>query len=571
MKASLRKNLVLCMAIILVISMLGGCKENKESNVVSNENGSDDGWTKAKTSTYGPYPEIVNYTIGVTVRADVAYPDGSTDTAEDSAYTRFLKSKLNIQNENLFEAADGDDYRIKVSTAITSGEIPDIMSVNYNEFKSLVENDMLADLTEAYENTASDLMKEIYASNANRSLDMATIDGKLYAIPTTAISSGPEMLWLRGDWMDALGLQAPETIEDIETIIRAFIEKDPGGNGAGKTIGLPLVINNDNFLYGGYSSAYRANNIFTMFGAFPEQWIEGADKKAVYGSIQPEMKKGLAQLADWYQKGIIDQQMAIRSYDDIKAMVTDGTCGSYFCGWWAPYELAGSYELNPDAEWRAYILPTGDDGKVTMWAGSPNQETYFVVRKGFEHPELLVKAKALTLDYNQGDAAYSDESPEALEYIDWVQKGYGVEFIGGFDWFDAAARAYVNINEALEGKKDPLEMNAYEHSLYESVTKYLDSIEKGEKPNKSNWIDYNARMVASKLMYETEVNIVQPVFFSQTESMPMIWESLQTLERTTVLKIITNEISIDEFDNFVDEWMNSGGSQITKEVNDEIN
>lgn len=567
------------MTAVLTLTLFGGCGNETQatgdnSNTGSAGNtetaGTADAWGLAETSTYEPYPETVTYTIGVTARPDVAYPEGSTDTVEDSAYTRFLKAKLNIQNEDLFEAADGDDYRTKVSMAITSGEIPDIMSVNYDEFKELVENDMVEDLTEAYNNCASDLMKDIYASNDNRSLEMATVDGKLYAIPTTAISSGPEMLWLRGDWMDELGLSEPETLEDIETIVKAFIEKDPGGNGAGKTIGIPLVTDGDNFLYGSYSSAYRANNIFTLFGAYPEQWVADENGNAVYGSVQPEMKEGLKLLADWYKEGIIDQQMAIRSYDEIKALVTDGKCGSYFCGWWAPYDLAGSYELNPDVEWRAYILPAGDDGKVTMWTGSPNQDSYFVVRKGFEHPELLVKAKSLTLDYNQGDAADADKSEEAAEYVDWVAHGYGVEFIGGFDWFDAAERAYLHINEAMENGGEAEGMNAYEHSLYESCEKYVESVEKGEKPDKTSWIDYNARIVAGKLMNETEVNVEVPVYFSQTESMGMMWDSLKTLERTTMLKIITNEIPVDEFDNFVEDWMQSGGEQVTREVNEEI-
>lgn len=547
-----------------------GTEDTQVSSSVSESNGSQDAWESARTSTYTPYPETVAYTIGTTVRPDVAYPEGSTDTAENSAYTRFLKAKLNIQNENAFEAADGDDYRTKVSMAITSGEIPDILSVNYDEFKELVENDMLEDLTDAYQNCASDLMKDIYSSNDNRSLEMATVDGKLYAIPTTAISSGPEMLWLRGDWMDKLGLEEPETLDDIENIVQAFITQDPGGNGAGKTVGIPLAVNNDNFLYGSYSSAYRVNNIFTLFGAYPEQWIEGSDGKAVYGSVQPEMKEGLTVLADWYKKGIIDQQMSTRTYDDIKALVTDGKCGSYFCGWWAPYDLAGSYELNPDVEWRAYIIPAGKDGKVTMWAGNPNQDSYFVVRKGFEHPELLVKAKSLTLDYNQGDASYSDDSEECKEYVDWVAHGYGVEFIGGFDWFDAAERAYLHIKEAMEGTRDPNTMSSYERSLYESCVSYTESVENGEKPDKTNWIDYNARIVAGKLMNETPVNTVQPVFFSQTDSMSLMWDSLKTLERTTILKIITNEISVDDFDAFVEEWMASGGETVTQEVNEEI-
>lgn len=586
MRKKLGKCLALVTAITLSMSMVTGCSSKngdtdatsdkaevtKQADQSNDSQATDetDPWKLAETSTYEPYPETVEYTIGVTVRADVAYPEGSTDTAEDSAYTRFLKSKINIQNKNAFEAADGDDFNQKVSMAITSGEIPDIMTVNYDDFRELVENDMVADLTDAYNNCASDLMKEIYASNDNHSLDMATIDGKLYAIPVTSISSGPEMLWLRGDWMDKLGLSEPKTLDDIENIIRTFIEKDPGGNGAGKTVGIPLVIEGDNFLYGSYSGAYRANNIFTSFGAYPEQWVAGKDGSAVYGSVQPEMKEGLQKLATWYKDGLIDQQFAVRSYDDIKALITDGKCGSYFCGWWAPYDLAASYELNDSVEWRAYVLPTGSDGKVTMWAGNPNQ-SYTVVRKGYEHPELIVKARSITLDYNQGDAAYTDTSKECQDYVNYVSHSYGVEIIGGFDWYDAAARAYQHISEAINGTRDPKEMNAYENSLYVSCKAYLDAVNAGKKPEKTDWLNYNCRMVASKLMNDTPVNIVQPVFFSQTESMPMMWESLKKMERETILKIITNEVGIDAFDSFVSDWMNAGGETITQEVNDAIN
>jgi putative aldouronate transport system substrate-binding protein len=113
-------------------------------------------------------------------------------------------------------------------------------------------------------------------------------------------------------------------------------------------------------------------------------------------------------------------------------------------------------------------------------------------------------------------------------------------------------------------------MNAYEHSLYESCKKYLDAVNSKQKPEKTDWLNYNCRMVSSKLMNDTPVNTIQPVFFSQTASMPMMWESLQKMERETILKIVTNEVGIDEFDTFVTNWMNAGGKQITQEVNDAI-
>lgn len=567
---------------VLLGSSLAGCgnvaettteqekssEQDQEGKVSSSATG--DAWTLAETTTYEPYPETVEFSVGVRVRADVAYPEGSADTAENSAFTRFMKAKLNIQSKDAFEAVDDVDYETKTNLAIASGEIPDIINVTYDQFRDLIENDMLEDLTDAYNNCAGDLMKEIYASGNNASLDMATVDGKLYGIPTTSISQGPEMIWLRGDWMDALGLSEPKTMEDVENIVKEFIEKDPGNNGAGNTVGIPLCIEGNNFIYDERTAgAYRANNIFGMNHAYPMQWIDDGTGKAVYGSIQPEMKESLTLLADWYKKGIIDQQFAVRSYDEIRSMINDGRCGSYFCYWWAPYDSAGSYELNKDAEWRAYCI-AGSDGKVSVANKDPNQN-YFVVRKGFEHPELLVKAKSLTLDYNQGTSGYTDTSAEAQEYMNYVVNGYGVEIIGGFDWFDAAERSYVHIKEAMEGTRSAQDMTNYENQLYQSCVAYLDSVEKGEYPDKSNWIDYQCRVVACKKILETPMNIIQPLYYGETPSMTYMWEDMKKLEKTTMMKIIQNEAPVDEFDNFVAEWNKIGGEIITQEVNDAIN
>ena len=67
------------------------------------------------TTPYGKYPETVNYTLGKTVtNFDVL--DGTKyegDDDENNAWTRYLKEKLNVQNTNLFEANDGDDYAQK--------------------------------------------------------------------------------------------------------------------------------------------------------------------------------------------------------------------------------------------------------------------------------------------------------------------------------------------------------------------------------------------------------------------------------------------------------------------------
>ena len=77
-------------------------------------------------------------------------------------------------------------------------------------------------------------------------------------------------------------------------------------------------------------------------------------------------------------------------------------------------------------------------------------------------------------------------------------------------------------------------------------------------------------MVAAKQMLEAETNTINPVFFGQTESMGMLWESLKTLERKTIMQIVIGELPVSAFDDFVEEWEAAGGDVITSEVSEKV-
>jgi putative aldouronate transport system substrate-binding protein len=77
-------------------------------------------------------------------------------------------------------------------------------------------------------------------------------------------------------------------------------------------------------------------------------------------------------------------------------------------------------------------------------------------------------------------------------------------------------------------------------------------------------------MVAGKLMAETKINEVNPVFFGQTKSMKLKWANLTKLEDEAFMKIVTGQKDLNYFDTFVDTWNKTGGSDITKEVAEAI-
>lgn len=559
----IKKVLAMCLMSAMVLGSLAGCGK-EESGTTASVDVEDPAWQEAMTTPYGKYPETVVYTLGKTAtNFDVL--DGTEYEGDDdvnNAWTRYLKEKLNIQNENLFEANDGDDYEQKVSMAIVSGEIPDIMVVgDYATLKQLYENDLIADLTEVYENCASDKIKEIYDSYDGVCLETATFDGKLMGLPTTEISHGPGILWLRKDWMDKCNLEEPKTMEDIYNILRQFLVQDPGGNGEGQTAGLVI----DPEIAGNSGGSYMPNNIFTLYGAYPKQWIDDGSGNAVYGSVQPEMKEALEQLSKMYSEGLIDKQFVTRTGDDRKGLLNSGKSGAFFGNWWGAWEVADSMSLNKEAEWVPYICPVGSDGKVTMFSGNPNS-SYVVVRKEFEHPELVMKIASMQFDYSR----YQEKDEEAYkELTDYGELNAGGSILAtNIDYYDGFPRSSKLVVDALESG-DISQLNRNDLTTYLNSKKYLESLENGEESTSSGWASYNSMLCAS-LVAETEVNRVMPVFFGSTQSMALKWPTLEKMEQEMLLKIITGEKPVDYFDEFVETWNKTGGEQITEEVNQAI-
>lgn len=539
------------MATIMLAMFFTGCASEKKGDTDTKKDTS-----AAATTAYGKYDELVTYKVGKNTPGSPRFPDG--DTYENNAYTRYLKEVLNVQNEDVFEAANGDAYDQKVSMAIATGDIPDVMTVNATTLKQLVDNDMVADLTDVYKSCATDKIKSMYDSYGGRALESATFDGKLMALPSTQCANVPTMLWLRQDWMDKLGLKAPKTLADVENILQEFVTKDPGGNGAGKTIGLVSAAN----VGGVYGGLFQMDNILALYNAFPGQWIE-ENGKVVFGSTTDNMKKGLGKVSELYKKGLIDPQMAVRKGDDVTSLIVNGQAGAFFGPWWAPdYPLNDAKKLNGNVQWTPYIAPANEDGSVTAYTQNP-VNSYFVVSKKFKHPELLVKIASVIND------KLPNEDYSKQEIMDYTKKGVDsgtrpIDIL--INDSKATTDMYKNIDLAIKGQKDPESLGG-DKAQYEKCKDYLAN---PSAPSADAWSGYTSRMVSPKLMLETKVKEVNPVFFGQTPSMKLKATNLQKLQDQAFLKIVTGEASIDSFDEFVQTWKSTGGDEITKEVEQAI-
>ena len=557
-------------SLVLVICtfsmMLYGCDNKvKTENESKTENADetesiDDMIEDPSTTPFGRYPETITYTLGKEISTNNSnMPSG--DTYEDNAYTRYLLEKLNIQNVNEFENM-GDKYNTEVSMSIAMSDIPDIMVVNsFGDVALMYKMGLLADLSESYENCASDAIKEMYESYGSELLDSVTFDGQLVAIPETNIAEGPSLLWLRQDWLEELGLDEPKTLDDVEYIISKFIEADSNRVG--------LVTNASLCGESGYSSQYLTDIVFANFGAYPKHWLEREDGTIVYGSVQPEAKEALSYLNSWYNKGILDKDFLFRSTSDIIGLIRSGRCGSFFGPWWSPNNpLLDMKEDGKQVQWKPYLIQTNEDGTTIYPSTNPTNYKYVVVSKECEHPEIAWKIISVLFDYARYQDKDKDSVAEIAEYDKNAVDPTARPLVINVDYKDALNRSHENINGVLNGTKDPEEANQLEASYIEQCQSYLDS---DGKYTSEEWAAYESRITACGLVADDRVKEIHSLFFNNTKTMDSKWWMLKELESEVYLRIVTGQESIDYFDNFVLEWENQGGITISREVEELFN
>lgn len=508
-------------------------------------------WQEAEHTPYGKYPETVTYTLGKISGGNHSnLPAG--DTYEDNGYTRYLKKMLNIQNKDVFELEDGNQYEEAVEIAIKDNNLPDIMVVKGQEtVQKLAEAGMIEDLTEVYEECTTWRIKDMYASYTDALLNSGKYGGKLYGFPDTVIDHGPTLLWMRKDWMDKLGMEEPADMDEAMNYILEFVNQDAAGNG--ETIGLACTPE----LVAGSSETYSADGIFSMFHASPRKWVQDAEGEIVYGSVTQECKAALEYLNTLYTKGVLDKKFLLRTSENIEELIKNGKCGAFFGKWWAPNNpLMESYDYDKNAEWTPYFF-TKEDENVLQEYETFEDRLYVVVRKGYEHPEIVAKYISVIFDYSRYD---DKEANEVNEYFSLNVDPTARPLNINVDYRDTLYQTTENIRNALNKEKPSSSLTGLEKSYYRTCKAYLD----GNLTTANAWAAYTSRITAVGTLVDLNFKSRQPLPLSG-EGLK-VGEDLLKLEQQTFIQIVCGEKTVGYFDTFVKEWYAAGGKDFPQKA-----
>ncbi|CAM3366379.1 extracellular solute-binding protein [Marinicrinis lubricantis] len=537
---------------LLFVQSLSACEQNGITN--------HEGQTKTDPSFLYQEPGLSPYDppIEITFVREMSdnleqllngLPD---ETLEDNRWSRLYKQVLGI--EITYNWVDqGEQYYKKLGAALASGNIPDVVEVNAQQLRQLANAGWIEDLTSVYETYASSFTKQVLTQEGPGALETATIDGRLMGIPQNDSSIERAMyIWIRTDWLDQLGLLPPKSMEDVLTISKAFTENDPDRNGKHDTYGLALT-------YYLWDPVLSATGFMAGYDAFPRIWVEDESGKLEYGGIQPEVKTALAVLQKMYAQGQIDNEFAFKDGVKVKKQIAAGKIGMMYGEQWGSFVVQESREHDPNAQWQAFpiVSAAGEIAKVPLRIST---DRYWAVRKGYEHPEAIVKLFNLYLEKNWGDTAQYET------YYNTLLPVWQLSPVNPFPPMKNL-EAFRQLEEARKtGNSDVLEDEA--KFIQEKLELYVSENE--DRESGWGWERTYGPEGAMAILDQYERN--DQLLFDQFAGAPtatMIDKEmiLDNLQLDTYINIILGS-PIDEFDQFVDEWKRIGGDQITSEVNE---
>ncbi|WP_062105850.1 extracellular solute-binding protein [Bacillus niameyensis] len=549
----MKKKISLLFLIMLLAmgTVLSACN-SKEGASEESEGSKNSEASTGDKDPLGKYDETVTVrqVIGFGNPEDPKTPQGTTP--QSNAYVAKLKEMLNIDLKFDWEVPS-EQFEQKFSLALASGDIPDVMQVSVSQFEKFKQQGVLADLTDAYNDYASDTIKSYMEFDGGKTLDLFTQDGKILGIPGYEDPyMSAQFLWIRKDWLDNLKLDVPTSLEELEQVAQAFVDQDPNGDGKNNTYGVAL--NKELITWG-----YDARGLFYTMGAYPKAWTKGEDGSLIPGEIQPQTKEALGLMNSWYDSGIIDKEFAFKDMDKVVEDIVSGKVGIVFGEWWYPGVVLGqSRDNDPNADWIPLELPTykGQESKTLVPA---SRITHVVVaNKDFEHPEAAIKMINFYDELQKPE--YEENKPENGYVYNWFQPRIYRP--------DNIQLTYNEVNEALDKNLDEIDSsNPISISVFKDTKDYLAGDE-------TKWGNYFGRAAqdggwATVEKIREKGNVVYNEFAgASTPTMVSKGSSLDKLTDETFTKIIMGSDSIDNFDKYVEDWKKLGGDKITEEVNE---
>lgn len=570
-----KKLLALLMVLIMVFSLMACGKTDTPDapNTPDTPDTPDTPNAEVDTDPFGAYDKTVTVTIGMPMSTG-AFADG-VSTMMDNTYKTYINETLNADYTFFWEDKDAASYEEIVDMAKVSGELPDFFICQKTDVDDFVKMGLVQDLTEVWDQYATDELKSLYASYMDAygqdPLGQVTYDGKLMAIPHTSAGGNNSAcgVWIRQDWLEKLNLDPdPDgnrmlSLDDLEMVAQAFVDNDPGnsGNPEGFCM-LPWI---------GLGSYMSPGIVNRAYGVRHLNWFKDENGDVYYGSFSEDAKTALAWWNEMYEKGLVDPDFISTQFsnESLGATWSTNRCGIITAmenGPEAFFSIA--YEASPEARFTCYGFERPSDGLVAGYTQSDDIGYAMCVSKDCKNPELLIKFLNIRERVNNDADLYrqlcgTNGTPISMGPVcvsdteaNWmgIAYQYAVDFMEGKITLDEVPPRYTAYMDVIaKYMEDPTSLNVAERARFDSITQ--------------GFAFADAMVKQDKLYNEFDNIILNMADISPTYAERFMAE-LYPLEEEYTMKIITGEKPVDDWDEFVELWHEYGGAQMLEEANE---
>ncbi|SFK98073.1 putative aldouronate transport system substrate-binding protein [Paenibacillus sp. 1_12] len=309
---STKKFALLVVTLLLTTTtVLAGCTSSNTATPAANPPAAKPG-----DSTAAPQAGtmISDKPLTVTGWTDFIPSPGSTGVSSysDQILWKEIAKKTNISVKWETTAAPAaDEFKQQLGLIMASGKIPDIIGhIDPLLADQYGRQGALQPLEDLIKKNAPNLQKILDSTPAVKG-QITSPDGHIYFFPRLLLDPRTQAFagyMIRGDWLQKVGMKAPDTTDELYQVLKAFKEKDPNGNG--KADEIPFT-DNPNPIIWAFGVGSRGPNSTDDF------FIE--DGKIKYGPTDSRYKDALQYLNKLYSEGLLDPE-----YEKMKGDVRDG-------------------------------------------------------------------------------------------------------------------------------------------------------------------------------------------------------------------------------------------------------
>ncbi|ASA20126.1 extracellular solute-binding protein [Paenibacillus donghaensis] len=538
-----RKIGVMMLSSMMLAGLLSGCSGNSENGAGKNTASSDPESTPEAALTEIPLPITTEPLTIEYWRANDAKLTASMETFAGMASYKKKEEltgiKVNFTHPPLGQQKD--QFNLLVATK----ELPDVIYYNWADAvggpEKMIEDGRIIRLNELVDQYAPNL-KKIIESDPEVRKQITLDDGTIYMFPLMKLDAlklnATSGLIMRQDWLDKLALKAPTTIDEWYTVLKAFKEKDPNGNG--KADELPFTGN------WGPGDLTKLNDFAPAFGVIGGFQMNG--DKVEFGPLQPGYRSYLETMSKWYAEGLIDPEI----------MTNDGKAFDYK----VTNNLAGAYQGGVFSGMGKYLnLMKDEDPNFNLtgvpWAVSPN---------GTAYATFNMNAKVLTY----GEAITASADKDQLKYIvQWMDFNYSPQGSDLFN-FGIEGESYVKEGEAIKFT-DTIINNPQGLTYDQALASYALSIMDGPINQDSRYLDallFNeGQKQANTVWMKASSDLTLPpirLTMDEASKSTSIMSQVNTYLNETMTAIISGQKPLTEYDKMVTTIQGMGIDEVIK-------